>query len=504
MKFRDLGIWRFGDLEIWKFFRNSVIPKFLNPKIPKSPNPRAERGQAVVFMLFALTVLAFMLLWKVDLHSIVTTKDRTQTAGDTAALAGARWQASALNLIGELNLLHALAIEAQDEAAQDMITNMQVRLCFAGPMVGVLAMQQAAKLNRIHVNPEFTEYMKEHAQTVRDEYGLDIGGSVLLEEPWPGAWEEYADMIDMVADEGIAAGIDNHKRYDDPADGHILADKGFYRAVDARDWCWFFLYHEGLLESYTGYHDWPPLPPPDPPIPQDCEYLALRLAMVPIQLMETTVSQLKQQADTLDYEPFPTIMTQVTENVHNWMIYQPWVWNEWGAINEPDFPILGTVKPEFDYAGADVVSRVHTRATRLTPNLDNTEQTDEIVWSAAAKPFGYLTPDKDDDDNRLKPSGYGLVLPAFRAVRLIPVDTASAGSPGGFDLLFRKHINEHLPVYLSTGTREPGCRYCRSLGIFDIAEFRQQGVDWLRDNSGLCTLPPPSSGGRGGGTQRGH
>ncbi len=464
----------------------------------------ARRGQAAIFMLMALTVLAFMVLWKTDLHRIIFMKDRTQNAGDAAALAGAKWQASTLNLIGELNLLHALAIEAQDVTAQEMITNMQARLCFAGPMVGVLAMQQAAKLNRIHVNEEFTTYMHEHAQTVRQEYGLNIGGSALLEEPYPGAWEEYADMIDAVADEGIAAGIDNHKRYTDIADGHILADKGFYRAVEARDWCWFFLHHPGLLDSHNGHDSWPPLPPPDPPIPQDCEYLALRLQQISTYLPQLTpVSRLIQQADALGYEnPLPVVTTQLTETVHNWMIYQPEPWSEWAAIKD-DFPVLGDVKPEFDYAGADVVSRVHAQAARFTPNLDNAQQDDEIVWSAAAKPFGYLSPDTDEND-RFPPSIWHLVLPAFRAVRLIPVDTASVGSPGGFDLLFRKHINEHLPTYLSNGTREPGCRYCRDLGVFDNADFRQQGSDWLRKNSGLCTLPPPSSGGRGGGSQRGH
>lgn len=461
-----------------------------------------SRGQAAVFLLMALTVLAFMILWKNDLHRIIFVKDRTQNAGDAAALAGARWQAAALNLVGELNLLHALAIESQDAVAQDMITNMQARICFAGPMAGVLAMQQAAKLNGIHVDQEFTDYMHDHARKVRREYGMDVGGAGLLDEPYEGAWEEYADMIEMVADEGIAAGIDNHKRYDDFGSGHILVAKDFYRAVASRNWCWFFLHHPGLLESHRGHGSWPPLPPPDPPVPQDCEYLALRLQMIETYLPQVvSTNHFIEHAGALGYDPLPVLTTQVTETVHHWMIYQPGVWREWEAIKD-GFPVSGELRPEFDYAGADVVSRVHASAARLTPDLGNAEQEDEVVWSAASKPFGYFAP--EDDGERLPPSLWSLVMPAFRAVRLIPADTASEGSPGGFDIAFRRHINEHLPPYLSNGIITPGCGYCRSLKTFDEPEFRKTGSEWLGKNSGLCTLPPPNSGGRGGGSKRAH
>ncbi|MCL1888073.1 MAG: hypothetical protein FWF96_04295, partial [Kiritimatiellaeota bacterium] len=419
---------------------------------------------------------------------------------DAAALMAARWQASSLNLLGELNLLNALAIEARDDDAQDVITNMQARLCFAGPMTGVLAMQQAAKLNRIHVNEDFTEYMLEHAWTVRTEYGMDIGGHALFDEPWPGAWEDYADMIELVALEGVAAGVDNHKRYTDYADGHILTDKGFYRAVDGRDWCWFFLHYPGLLESHAGWHSWPPLPPLEPPVPQDCEYLALRVAQVLMAMWQAPL--LEQQMNLLGYEPPPPFTTQLTYSVRNWMIYQPGPWGPWDAIQEDGFPVKGPPKPEFDVAGADVAVRVQSRVARLTPNLDNAAQEDEITWSAAAKPFGWVSSEEDGD--RYPPSLWGFVLPSFHDVRLIPVDAASEGSPGGFDLAFHRHVRNHLPIYLATGRLEPGCRFCNSLGIFDDDDYRQQGRDWLAKHSNLCNLPPPGGGMPGGGTQHGH
>ena len=471
---------------------------------------RAKRGQAAVFMLFTLTVLAFLLFWKVDLGTIIYNKERAQNGGDAAALEAARWQASSLNMIGEMNLLHALAAVDENEDACALITDMQVRMCFAGPMIGLLAMQQAAKQNRIHVNEDFTAYIRGHAQTVRDEYGLQVGDFALLEEPWPGAWGEYADMLDAIADDGIAAGPDNHRLYGDFTDPHILADKAFYRAVNAPNWCWFYLFHEGLLENYRGHTYWPPLPAPETPVPEDCEFLGLRVQRFETTLLENFIPTLVEQGEAMGFGPFlppgAPAWTNVTEAAHTWMYYQPGAWDEWRVIKEDGFPVLGSVKPEFDYEGADIVARVHASSTRVTPNNhrggNNTPQADEIVWTAASKPFGFLL----DNGERRKPTDFGLVLPVFEAARLIPVDTASEGSPGGFDLQFRRHVNEHLPEYLSGG---PGalhmdCAYCRSLLVFEDPEFRRRGVDWLRDNSGRCTMPPPNSGGPGGGTQRGH
>ena len=129
---------------------------------------------------------------------------------------------------------------------------------------------------------------------------------------------------------------------------------------------------------------------------------------------------------------------------------------------------------------------------------------DDILWTAAAKPFGYLESD-DDDGLRLRPDAYGIVLPAFRDVRLIPIDAGSGGAGGAFDIGWRRHLDEHLPLYTSTGALDDGCRYCRLIDTFEDSDCRRQGIDWLLVNSDRCTLPSPGGGGGGGGgTRRGH
>jgi len=467
----------------------------------------SKAGQAAVFMLMALVVLAFMVLWKLDLHTILFNKDRAQTAGDAAALAAARWQASSLNLIGEINLLHALAISAdpEDTTACQALEDMQVRMCFAGPMAGFLAMQQAAKQNRIHTNEEFTDYLREHAQKIRFEYPEEFP------EPWPDAWNDYADMLEAIVKDKIAAGPENLRLYDDFREPHILADKAFYRAVNSRNWCWFYLHYDNPLEWYDG-NNWPDLPLNTSP-PDDCEFLGLHLARHSTDILTTmlTIAQLRQHAEELDYDPAtfsPVVPPQIPPipTRHTWMTFNGGEWGRWFAISQDNdnFPVRGEVKPEFDYAGADAVARVHATSSRITPNRNHARQVDEIVWTAAAKPFGFI--EVPNSATRLPPTmGGDYVLPVFDAVRLIPVGTASAGNTGGFDLYFRRHVRDHLPVYLSSGHYEPGCPYCNTLKIFDDPDYRKAGNDWLDHNAGLCTLPPPGGGGgRGGGTPIGH
>ena len=457
-------------------------------------------GQAILFTAMALVILLFAALWMADVHRIVFVKDRSQNAGDAAALAGARWQASTLNLIGELNLMHAVALASGAANAVDVITNTQLRLCFTGPMTGVAAAQQGAKLNGMYVNEDFTDFVRERADIVRNQYGAMVGGTHAMPEPWPGAWDEYAGMLDAIADDGVAAGIDNATFYTDPVGGHILLDMAFYDAVASRDWCWFYRSHPTLLEDYTDFRWWPGLPPPSTAAFTTCELLGLWL--VPLQPRFGRVlasGEVEERIEDAGMALPSPIDPDIADAVENWFFFMPWRWGRWSALDDP-FPVEGDVKPQYDYAGADSVMRVEAPITRFSSD-GGTEAEDTIVWTGAAKPFGHL----EGDGGVTRPNEAGLVLPAFRDVRLIPVDASSASSTGGFDLAWRRHCTEHLPRYLLNGPDSSAtCRYCRNLATWERPAFRESGVAWLSTNSWQCTIDPPSGGGSGGGTRRAH
>ncbi len=467
------------------------------------------RGQAVVFLLLALTALVFVLLFNVDLHRIVQRKNQTQNAGDAAALAAARWQGASLNLVGELNLLHALALVAQSPAAVEAITNMQARLCFSGPMTALFAAQIAAKNNHMYVDSDMTSLLTEHAETVRTEYASTFNGEMYFPEPWAGAWDDYADMLQQVAADGIAAGPDNAQFFMDPSSGHPLFNKAFYDAIDGEDWCWFYLIAPGLLDSYSSYHDWPPIPEADATDYASSEIFGLGLQpfVTPMQFLFTdeALAELVNDAGLGPVSAHALAVTNLMNPAETWYVYNRSVWTDWSLIRpdgEGSFPVTGPVRAEYDYAGADAVVRVYASVDRLTPGIEGGNRSDKVVWSAAAKPFGYLG---TDADKQRPDSAASFVLPAFRDVRLIPVDAASGAQYSTSDVEWVRHVRDHLRTYLDVGPpASPSCRYCSSLVVWEIEAFRQEGSAWLELNSGLCHMPSGGGGHHGGGSRRGH
>ena len=213
-------------------------------------------GQTMVFFILVLVILFFIVLWNFDLHKILHVKAVSQNAGDAAALMAARWQGITLNLIGDLNIMHALALSTGDTPAAASITNIQARLCYTGPMIAMMGAQQAAKNNGVYVNDGFTDRLREHARRVRHDYPSrhGPGGSMLFPEPYPGCWTDYADMLDLIVNDGVAAGPDNARLYSDAAGGgHMLLRPDFYEAIAGRSWCWFFRNAPTLLDDYRNF-----------------------------------------------------------------------------------------------------------------------------------------------------------------------------------------------------------------------------------------------------------
>lgn len=469
--------------------------------------PPAHSGQVAVFLLLAMTVLVFMLLFIVDLHSIIQRKNQTQNAGDAAALAAARWQGATLNLMGELNLLHVLALVNNQTNAVDAITNMQARLNFTGPMTALFAAQIAAKNNRMYVDSEMTDLLREHVGTIRMQYASVFDGELYFPEPWPGAWPQVADMLGQIVADGIAAGPDNAQFFLDPSTDHILTQKAFYDAVMGQNWCWFYLHARGLLESYSSFRDWPALPELGVADYSDAEIFGIGLFPMTARLDAFfSASELEERFHEAGFHTVSAaqlVDTNVMQRGETWYFYNPSEWSEWTRIKpdgEDSFPVTGTVRPEYDRAGADAVVRVYATVERETPGGGGRRRSDKVVWTAAAKPFGYL---EDGTGRRPATDASYFALPAFRDVRLIPVDAASGSENSTSDVEWVRHVRNHLRPYLKTGPQSPTCRYCLALATWENEAFRQAGIDWLALYHQNCRVRSPG-GRRGGGSRRGH
>lgn len=469
-----------------------------------------KQGQALIFFLMVLVVLVFVVMWNFDLHKILFAKYTTQNAGDSAALSAARWQAISLNLVGDLNLMHAVALSNNDLDTASSITQIQARLCYSGPMIAFMASQQAAKNNGVYRNDDFDSLCLRHADAVRNDYPSRAApdGSMLFPEPYPDCWNEYASMLELIAAEGIAAGPDNARFHGDASGGHTLLDPGFYDAVAGRIWCWFFNNTPSLLEDYDNFFPcwWPALPEPE-----HVEYINSEIYSLNLRTVSTSLDRFLsfEDASSLTSERgYTSVSNEAMEVDAIWYCYNS-RWTAWDAIKpyggDDPFPITGLVKPQYDYAGADAAVRIEERVDRHTPGAGGSQISDYITWTAAAKPFGYL-------NETQTPNSFDLVIPAFHEVRLIPVDTSSAPAAGGYNIDWRDHIETHLPKYLDDGPNaintDPemsACWYCQQLLVWENEAFRQSGIDWLSVNSYLCTLPSGGGGShREGGSRRGH
>jgi len=459
-------------------------------------------GQVMIFFIMILVILVFVVLWNFDLHKLLYVKSVSQNAGDASSLMGARWQGLSLNLVGDLNIMQAIALSSGDTNTVEAIGNIQARLCFVGPMVGFHAAQQAAKNNGIFVNEAFSDYMHGHADVVRNDYtAIGPDGNMLFPEPYPGAWSEYADILDFVASEGIAAGPDNMILYTDAFGAHPLHRIGFYEAIAGQNWCWFFNNEPSLLEDYENFFPcwWPPLPAPPVAMQMNSEIFSLGLTrhFATLSSFTTNIAELNLLAGEREFSD--SIGTNAMEMEAAWYCYDSDRWTNWTIMSDAQyhaFPLAGELKEEYDYVGADAVVRVEATTGRLTPGARGASVSNTIIWTSAAKPFGHL-------GGTRRPDHYGIVLPSFRDVRLIPIDASSAPSGGGYNMAWREHIEDHLDDYMDNGPLLNGCWYCQQLNTWENKIFRLTGVAWLDANSDLCNVSGPGSG-PGGGTRRGH
>ena len=460
-------------------------------------------GQTLLFLLMVLVLLAFIVLFVFDVHKTLFVKTRAQNAGDSAALAGARWQGIALNLIGELNVLQALAISdalARNEVVfpeADTIADLAARLAFVGPMIGLTAAQQAAKQNGIPVNQEYTSWMLEHGQSVLRDYPGGFTPPFGSAGDPQGAWTDYGEMILALADSGVAAspaipGYGYVRLL--PGSSHLLTNPSFYSAVFGRTWCWFFYNAMTTLQSYNSWRDWPPLPLSRRRQPGNAEFFSLELIRVSVfdSIPGLDSNEQNDLVDLLGDRAGRPLNGAIRTVAASWFCYDPDRWRSWSGVLQDGFPFARPIRSEYDVFGADSVVRIQTPASRTTPGASQPS----IGWTAAAKPFGLL-------EGPLPANRYGMVLPAFTEARLIPVSASS--EPGESSVQWADHVYSHLPRYLSNGLNglDPSCLYCVALQLWEEPKFRAEGLMWLSTHSTECIEAGPGPG-PGGGTRFGH
>lgn len=467
---------------------------------------KGKEGQTLIFMSLVIVMIAFAALFYFDVHKVLHVKATSRNAGDAAALAGARWQAISLNLIGELNVAQAVAISESLAAGQSnspeaqILADLQRRIAFSGPIFGYLASQQAAKNNGILNQAGYATDLREHAQQVANEYDLVYPSPFVPTMGFETAWDEYADMLTLIADHGMAIQSANMRRFSNYTDNsHYLLTPAFYDAIAGESWCWFHYNAQTLIETYQTYVDWDPLPPieVDPPVNSEINSLLLtRITLLAnLQVPSGSAGSWEELLEEFTSDDIHPNYADVTAD---YAFYNLNMWGAWSDRIPAGFPWDREIRPQYDYFGADCAIRLQADANRHA----EIRGSQTINWTAAAKPFGSLEGDQN-------PTDYGMVLPAYREVRLIPIDTSTGGWGGGIRPGWHDFIMNHLPQYILYG---PGVLpannwYANQLRTWEQASFRARGLNWIALYADeRCQVNTGGGGGGGGrgGTYHGH
>ncbi len=182
--------------------------------------PRTNQsGQVLIVGIAMILILLLSILLLFDVHNVLRGKFKVETAQQSAALTGAEWQRESLNLIGEINLIKACetlldnsvywpdhpagAPEDPDRlrGRLDLLTEMQTRVSFIGPLIGFAAAQQSAKANGLNPQDNLTNYtwLLENDWRYREAFGG--AADVIRNYRWRAP---YTQMIRDIGARGIA------------------------------------------------------------------------------------------------------------------------------------------------------------------------------------------------------------------------------------------------------------------------------------------------------------
>lgn len=279
---------------------------------------QGERGQVLILALVAMILMLLAIVLIFDVQNVIRGKVKVQNAVDAAALTGAEWQKKSLNLVGELNLVRATAVLISDPffgcgmnpedytkvpppeyfydeeghlkgdeliaelirvdkekrrltILDSLVSQLQTRIAFVGPMIGFGAAQQAAKNNGLNYNQDAGEMF---VQLLGLLYRDDLYGNEAIapQEIHDYYWRApYVSMVQAVMDSaignndyggltnriyGIAAGskvefLGAPSLGAEPPNSitDFLGSKRFYDAIHGRNWCEL----EELLDNdFTG------------------------------------------------------------------------------------------------------------------------------------------------------------------------------------------------------------------------------------------------------------
>ena len=451
---------------------------------------KARNGQVALYLVMVLLALAVLMMVNVNAFLAVRSKNRMMNAVDEAAIAAAKHQGALLNEIGRMNVEHlAAAVRGEpwtDATGADPMLRMRER-AFLGPVDGIRAANDAAADWGYSSGeaPQALSGFRDHISEILNNPDLypptDDGVNLR---------HVYAERLNAALG-GNPAVLPSYMEMANPGSAGLFANHGFYDVIAAKAWCWFTIGdHAHYLDDDPTQNE--PFDIFPVKVPENSEVYSLHVTY------GGWLDDCSGWKDGLDERwtnfvsqvtgippPFTNENSYVASTTEVWAFYDD-LWRQWSTTYNPDnFPIAGTIKPEYDVAGCVASCMMIGEIPQTAVVAGDEDRTHSLLVTAEAKPLGTV---EDLDGGTAPVTAYNrFIAPSrpgeqiFTEAQLVlmgsvPRSPGVSMEPGWYD-----HVKKHSPQHPS-----PGCPYCKLWSEWSNPSTRDAIRRWIQQNSDSC------------------
>jgi len=458
-----------------------------------------RNGQVALYLVMALLAVAVLMIVNVNAFLAVRSKNRMMNAIDEAALAAAKYQGALLNEVGRMNteLLRAAVLGSDVTEDGTPVAELQFRvrrMVFLDPLKGLAAANDAARDWGYEEGdvPAALSGFRDHIAEIRNNPELYPDGGA---DAWSeNLWQVYAGALESALS-GNPAVLPSYMEMANPGMSGLFATWAFYDVIAAKAWCWFTVGdHMRYLEMDPSQVEPANLYPVE--IPENSEVFSLHVTYkgwLESDWREEYVAGVGFSERWTNFvcrvtglapEDFSSRST-AADATHQWAFYDG-NWKKWSTtFNPQNFPIAGSVKPEYDVAGCLASCMMMGHIDQLRRD-DGTESVNPTLITAEAKPLGSV----EGLDGALEPvtAFYSFIAPSYRGGKIfteaqlvlmgsVPRSPGASMAPDWYE-----HVKKHSPEHPSSAS----CGYCKLWAQWMVPSFRAEARNWLLQNKESC------------------
>lgn len=453
---------------------------------------KGRNGQVALYLVMVLLAIAVLMVVNINAFLAVRSKNRMMNAVDGAAIAAAKFQGALLNEVGRMNVEHLRAAVLGEPWTDAAGENPEIRLrelTLLRPIEAIRISNEAAAdwgFARGD-SPRAAEGFADHIQEILqnpDLYPPADGGINL--------WHIYAEKL-AAALSGNPAVLPNYMEMVNPGSSGLFASSAFYDVLAAKAWCWFSIGdHAQYLDEDPSQVEPYEVTPVE--VPENSEVYSLHVAYGTWMdsgwadewrgtgFSETWTNFVLK---VTGLESFATNSYAASET-EVWAFYDD-NWRTWSTTYNPDdFPIAGTIRPEYDVAGC-VASCMMLGNIQQIREDEGRGQVDgnSILVTAEAKPIGTVegldggTAPVTAYNRFIAPSRPGERI--FTEAQLVLMGSVPRSPGCSMEPDWYEHVKKHVP-----GSPSPGCGYCKLWSEWSNPAFRSSIRSWLQQNAESC------------------